>query len=308
MDRMNIHERYAAIHETSLAKKGRWLILALAVLQLAGCVKDELYNTPHPDKGAVQVTTDWTGRSSDAVLPTDYILRTGGEEQTVKGETNVLKSLFLPGTQSLLAYHQTEGITISGTTATVNTLEDGTLDPMPGFLFSAAKELTIPQDDTLKVTVPMTQHIRSLALTLKLNPGDDLRIAGTTATLTGIAPSVDLATGSVAATEGKTVVPIFTLGTDDGKARATGQPVLSASLRLLGVMTGEKQELTLAVALTNGTVQTIVTDLSVALKDFDSGELEPLALDATLELPAEAGFSATISDWNVVENGDITVN
>lgn len=291
--------------------------MAVALL-LSGCVKDELYNTPHPDKGAVQITTDWTGRSSDAILPTDYILRIGSTEpgtrsagsgeQTVSGETNVFKSLFLPGTQNLLVYHQTDGITISGTTATVNTQEDGTLNPMPGFLFSAAKELNVQKDDTLKIFVPMMQRIRTLKLTLKLNPGDDLRIAGTTATLTGIAPSVDLTTGSVTATEGKTVVPAFVLGTEGVGTGATGNPVLAASLRLLGVMAGEKQELGIAVALTNGTVQTIVTDLSEALKNFGGGELEPLQLDATLTLPAEAEISATISDWDIVNNGDITVN
>jgi hypothetical protein len=279
---------------------------------LASCVKDELYNTPHPDKGAVLVTTDWTGCSSDAVLPADYILRIGSEEQTVKGETNVFKSLFLPETQSLLVYHQAEGVTVSGTTATVNTLEDGTLNPMPGFLFSASKELEIQKDDTLKVTVPMMQRIRTLALTLKLKPGDEQLITETAATLTGIASSVDLATGSLTAAEGKTVVPIFTMGTGGGETRASGDPILTASLRLPGVMTGEKQELTLAVTLTDGTVQNVVTDLTQALKNFGSGKMEPLVLDATLMLPDVEGdaaeVSATISDWNVVDNGDITVN
>ena len=36
--------------------------------------------------------------------------------------------------------------------------------------------------------------------------------------------------------------------------------------------------------------------------------MEPLALDAALTLPAETEISATISDWNVVNNGGITVN
>ncbi|MDY5239225.1 hypothetical protein [Bacteroides helcogenes] len=43
------------------------------------------------------------------------------EEQTVSRKTNNFKSLLLPGTQNLLIYHQAEGITISGTTAMVNT-------------------------------------------------------------------------------------------------------------------------------------------------------------------------------------------
>lgn len=317
MNRMNILKKYTAVRKTKLVGTDRLLIFALALLQLTGCVKDELYNTSHPDKGAVKVTTDWTNRSSDAILPADYILRIGSEEQTVKGETNAFKSLFLPGTQNLLVYHQAEGITISGTTATVNTLEDGTLNPMPGFLFSAAKELDIQKDDTLRVTVPMTQRIRSLALTLKLNLGDEQRIASTASTLTGIASSVDLATGSVTATEVKTMSPAFTIETDGGEkrtatpggeTRAAENPVLIASLRLPGVIPGEKQELTLVVTLTNGTVQTIVTDLTEALKNFGSGKMEPLALDAALTLPAETEISATISNWDTVNNGGITVN
>lgn len=293
-------------------------ITLATVLSQTGCVKDELYNTPHPAKSAVQITTDWTGRSSDAVLPESYILRigrseraarsAGSEEQTVSGETNTFKSLLLPGAQSLLVYHQTEGITISGTTATVNTLEDGTLNPMPGFLFSATKEMDVPKDDTLRVTVPMMQRIRTLTLTLKLKPGDEQRIAGTSAMLTGIAPEVDLATGNVTATEGKTVAPAFILGADSGGTQVTGDPVLTASLRLPGVMTDEKQELSLAVALTNGKVQTIKTDLTEALRNFGNGELEPLVLDATLSLPPEVGVTATISDWNIVNNGDININ
>ena len=63
---------------------------------------------------------------------------------------------------------------------------------MPGFLFSASKELEIQKDDTLKVTVPMMQRIRTLALTLKLKPGDEQLITETAATLTGIASSVNL--------------------------------------------------------------------------------------------------------------------
>ncbi|MFK2246041.1 hypothetical protein ACIXN2_13510 [Bacteroides fragilis] len=77
------------------------------------------------------------------------------------------------------------------------------------------------------------------------------------------------------------------------------------------MMPGEKQELTLVVTLINGTVQTVVTDLTESLKNF-GGKMEPLALDATLTLPDEeetsAEVSAIISDWKIMDNGDIDVN
>lgn len=281
------------------------MVCAAALLLLVGCVKDDLYNTPHPDKGAVKVTTDWNGRSSDAILPDSYILRIGTQEQTVSGETNAFNTLFAPGGQDLLVYHNTEGITISGTTATVNTRADGTLEPTPGYLFSATKPLDIVKDDTLKVTVAMQQRIRSLTLSLKLNPGEEARIGSTSATLTGIASAISLTDGTITSTEGKSVVPTFIIGTDNEQTRATGQPVLAATLRLLGMITGEKQVLTLKITLTDGYVQTITTDLSEALKNF-GGNMEPLELDATLELPVDGEYDGTISGWDKKE--DITID
>lgn len=189
----------------------------------------------------------------------------------------------------------------------MNTLPDGTLEPMPGYLFSVAQALEIEKDDTLRVTAVMRQHIRSLTLTLKLKPGDEGRIARTAATLTGIAPAVDLTTGTIAATEGKTVIPVFVPGTDNSETRAAGEPLLAAALRLLGTADGERQVLTVVLTLTDGHVQTVTTDLTGLLKNFRD-DMEPLELDATLGLPVSAGVSATITGWNVVDNGEIKVN
>lgn len=281
------------------------MVGAVALLLLGGCVKDDLYNTPHPDKGAVKVTTDWSGRSADAILPGSYILRIGIQEQTVNGETNAFNTLFAPGEQDLLVYHNAEGITVNGTTATVNTRTDGTLEPAPGYFFSAAESLDIVKDDTLRVTVAMQQRIRSFTLSLKLKPGEEARIGSTSATLTGIASAVSLTDGVITSTEGKSVAPTFIVGTDNEKKRATGQPVLTTTLHLLGVIADAKQVLTLKITLTDGYVQTITTDLTKALKNF-GGSIEPLELDATLDLPAGGEFNGTITGWDKKE--DITID
>lgn len=316
MDNMNIRTGKRANRKISRTAICRLLIVAVTFPMLGGCVKDDLYNTTHPDKGAVKVTTDWSGHSSDAVIPDQYVLRIGTQEQTVSGETNAFNTLFLPGKQDLLVWHTAQGITVSGNTvtgtiATINTLPDGTLEPTPGHLFSAARELDIAKDDTLSVTLPMKQYIRRLILTLKLNPGDEQRIGSTAATLTGIASATNLATGELVGSEGKTVVPAFALTTDTDapQSRAAGQPALSATLHLMGAATGEQQLLTLEITLTDGDVHTVTTDLTEMLKDFRTGtDMEPLTLDAALSLPTEAGIGATITPWKEVNNGDINVN
>ena len=270
------------------------LIFAAVCQSFGSCVKDDLHNTPHPDKGAVRVTTDWSGRSSEASVPGSHTLRIGEESQEVTAETNTFNGLLAPGSYRLLAYNTPEGISVTGNTATVDTKDDGTLTPQPGYLFSAGKELDVAADDTLKVTLPMQQHIRSLTLTLELAEGDKERIAGTTATLTGIAHSLDLTTGEQTAGQtGRTVAPEFKFGTVT-PTRAEGKPALAAMLRLM-------------VTLTDGSVQTLVTDLTDLLKDF-GGTMEALRLDALLNLPTAGSMNGTITGWKEVDNGNITIH
>lgn len=291
-------------------KQSGLLLLAFVALQLTGCIKDDLHRTPHPGKGAVRVATDWTAASSDAVVPQGYILCIGGKEQAVVGENNAFGTLFEAGRRQLLVYHAAAGITCKGNTAAVDTVADGTLQPLPGYLFTAGSMLDIVKDDTLRVGVRMGQRIRSLTLVLKLAPGDEQRISSTTATLTGIASAVDLATGALVSTEGATVAPVFTTATDRGLPKAA-TPALTASLRLMGVVSGERQLLHISLALKNGTVHGVTTDLTEMLKAF-GGDREPLKLDATLDMPADAdidaGISATITGWNIVDNGEIEIN
>lgn len=307
MKKTVIHKMIRGNRKINLTGICKLLIFAAVCQSFGSCVKDDLHNTPHPDKGAVRVTTDWSGRSSEVSVPGSHTLRIGAESQEVTAETNTFNSLLAPGSYRLLVYNTPEGVSVTGNTATVDTKDDGTLTPQPGVLFSAAKELDVAADDTLKVTLPMQQHIRSLTLTLELAEGDKERISGTTATLTGIAHSLDLTTGEQTAGQtGRTIAPEFRFSTVT-PTRAEGKPALAAMLRLMGVVTGERQTLTLTVTLTDGSVQTLVTDLTDLLKDF-GGTMEALRLDALLNLPTAGSMNGTITGWKEVDNGNITIH
>lgn len=278
--------------------------LLCSFLSLTGCVKDDLYNTPHPGKGAVRITTDWSARSSESVMPDNYTLRISEQgEQQVREATTVFHSLLTPGKYDLLVHNSPAGMTVSGTTATVNRLADGTLEPHAGYLFSGVQTLNIQQDDTLRTTVKMQQRTRQLTLVLKLKDGDHDRILDTEATLTGIAPSVNLLTGALPATGGASITPVFEKATG-----SEGLPVLQATFRLLGITTNDNQQLTVVVTLNNTQTQTITTDLTSILHQLPADSMEPVTLDATFTLPPEAGISGSIMDWSVEENGNISAN
>lgn len=275
-----------------------WLT-GLALL-LTSCVKDDLYNTSHPTLGAVRVTTLWSACSSTAPRPAFYTLRLGPVVQRVQGIQPTFATLFAPQAATLFVYNEPAGFTIQGNTATVNTLPSGFLEPMPDFLFSETAALQILPDDTLKVPVVMQQRVRQLLLYLKLNAGDEQRIAQTDATLTGIASRFDLASGQLLPTEGKTLKPIFGLTARDNRQ-------LVSLVQMLDVVPTEQQCFTLTLTLHSGATQTVSTNLTELLKNFATSSKEPLVLNATLELPQAVGVNATITNWKVVDNGSLDI-
>lgn len=300
----NIRSReITVVHKTVLPVAMATLTFAVS---MTGCVKDELFNTPHPDKGAVVVTTDWTDALAEATVPDTYFLSMdGGETKEVQAATNCYPNLLLPGKHTLLVYNGPQGMTISGTTATVNNLTDGTLEPLPEYLFSAVKELDMMQDDTLRVIVPMIRRLCPIVLNLTLGGENTEDIASITATLGGMAASVDLRTGA-AGNENATIT-LDIKQQAETKARAYTEGRLEMKCRTVGVNPAEHQLLTIEVRMVDGYVQTIVSDLTDYLKDLNT-EMNPIELTGTVEAPQDGHFSGTIEDWDTVSGGDTDAN
>lgn len=263
----------------------------LAAISLASCVKDELYNTPHPDSGAVVVTADWSDRNSDADIPQTYILSIDGQEQEVSGETNVLNRLLSAGKYTLAAYNKPDQVTVANNTASVNATSAKHINPMPGYLFASAQDINVVADDTLRVTARMKQLIRRLNLELTATEGDYSRVQSATATLSGVASVADMATG-----ERSAAAQVTNTFRQDGNK-------FTLFFRLLGIVTTEAQTLTVDITFNNGDTQQIVSDVTESMKNFNN-EAEPIKLKGNLLLPVEATVTgATITGWNEVDGG-----
>lgn len=286
-----------------MKQKYREALLLLPIILMTGCVKEPLYNTPHPETGAVRVITDWSEISTDATQSENYYLRIGELTHAVNGTVNLFKHLLSEGTHSLLMHNIPTGITIDGTKGRINTLPDGTIEPLPGFLFSTSEELHILKDDTLVVKAKMRQSLHTLQLVLQLKEGDNSKITATSATLSSVVRTIDLTTGKPDATQaGANVKPTFQLGTLT-PTRSETAPALIATMRLAGVAEGEPQKLTVVITLKGGTLQTIETDLTEALKNFGNS-VQALQLHANMEISSEAGFTGSITDWTPGNGAD----
>ena len=263
----------------------------LAAILLASCVKDELYNTPHPNSGAVVVTADWSDRNSDADIPQAYILSIDRQEQEVSKETNVLNRLLSAGKYTLAAYNKPDQVTVANNTASVNATSAKHINPMPGYLFASVQDINVVADDTLRVTARMKQLIRRLNLELTATEGDYSRVQSATATLSGVASVADIATG-----ERSAAAQVTNTFRQDGNK-------FTLFFRLLGIVTTEAQTLTVDITFNNGDTQQIVSDVTESMKNFNN-EAEPIKLKGNLLLPVEATVTgATITGWNEVDGG-----
>lgn len=284
-----------AVRKTVFSACGGVFILA-AVISLTGCVKDELYNTPHPDKGAIVVQMDWSNLLPEAV-PESYVIRVDDYEQTVSGSTNTVERLSEPGEHTLTVYNKPQGITINGDIASVNEIIGGRavgsrVEPLPDYLFSISETVNVNKDDTLRITVKPRLWVRQANVALTVAEGDYQRIVAVTSTLMGVEQSVNIRTGERQGTAVQ-VRNDFTV-TDDK---------CNTSFRLMGIVPAEHQTLTVNIVFSNGDTQTIESDLTEQMRGFNDGNA-PLTLTGTLRLPVEAGMAGSIEGWQIADGGN----
>ena len=278
--------------------------MAAAVL-LSSCVKDTLYDTPHPDYGKIAVTADWSARGEGIDIPATWTVTMGDYTGTETGATHSPDYLFNPGSYTLAVYNPADGITVSGTTATVvqQAETEAFISNAPGWLFTSVQEVAIEADTDYELTAVMRQQVRELTLVVEPTGDAAGRITEIVAHLTGAAGTLDFATDTYGAAS-NVVLPFtkITEGADAGKWKAT--------VRLLGV-TGTEQLLTGEIRYADGnpTPTTLKSDLTEALKEFNTGKGESLTLGGTLETPDEGEIQgATISGWKEIDNGEVNAD
>ena len=262
----------------------RYGFAAVFALLLAGCVKDELYDTPHPDKGVIAVTINQPqGAEED-----DYTVEVDGQPLD---EGDNASNPLTPGEHTVLVYNTPEGFTVTDGIAYVERV-DGTraltdlIDPLPETLYSGTKTVTVVADDTLHLDLSVAQRTRDLRLELTVTEGDPERITGITGTLSSVAGAYDLRNETLYG-DAVSTAPAFTRSGDK----------IEADLRLLGTM-GEAQVLTLTLTFTDGLTQTVESDLTEVLANFNGDMEQTFTVTGSLRTPTEAGLGGcTITDW-----------
>ena len=277
-------------------------IATAATLLLTSCVEDELFNTPHPDHGKVVVTADWSNRGEGVDIHTSWEVNLGDYTGTETSATHAPDYLFEPGNYTLVAHNLANGIAVSGTTATVATTNGSFITANPDWFFTAVQEVTIDTDTDHKFTAAMRQQVRELTLIIEPTGDAAERVESIEGHLSGAAGSMDFSTDTYGMpSEVELSFTKITSGADTGKWTAT--------VWLLGIA-GNAQQLTATLTYTDDNPRShlLESDITASLADFNADKATPLTLGGTIaETPTEAGFSATITDWEKVTEEPIDI-
>lgn len=275
------------------------ILAAMTAAVLTSCVKDDLYDTPHPESGTLTVSADWTDKGNGIDTPAKWNIAIGdyyGEETETAHKPDYM---FEPGDYSLLAWNTAEGISVSGTTATA-TYSSGQL----GWLFTHTQPITIARDRDHIFTASMHQQVHLLTIMLDIEGDAADRITGIDADLTGVASSLDFARNE----HGDPVAVGMTFRkSEQSGARSGGVARWVATKRLLGVA-GASQQFSAVIRFADGNPQavTVNSDLTADLKDFNSGKTIPVTLDGKLVVvPTQSGVTATIQKWESLDDWNV---
>ncbi len=282
------------------------MAVAVIALSLTSCVKDELFDTPHPDHGKITVTADWTARGEAVPEPESWTVCMGDYTGEETEAVHAPEDLFEPGEYTLAAWSRADNITVSGTTATVSSASGSRNDAgafihnAPEWLHTSVQQVTIEKDRVHEFTAAMMQQVRQLTIVIEPKGDAAERITGIDAYLTGAAGTLDFSDGTHGSPANvELAFTKITEGENAGKWTAT--------VRLLGV-TGTGQRLKASIRFTDGNPAPVAldSDLTEALSGFNSGKTEEMILGGTLvETPTEASFTADITDWKTVEGDPV---
>lgn len=276
-------------------------VASLMVLSLASCVKKDIFYTPHPDKGAVVVTADWTEAPSETDVPQAWsFCINGGEVYQSAHPSQCYPELLAPGKYTLLVYNEPQGFTLNGTTAVVDSYSDGLLVAQPGYLYSATQELEVVKDDTLRVTVPMKRLLSAVSMKVTLD-GESADVADIEASLSGVSGSVELATGEISESPQTVRLDVKTAET---ASRAGAGKELELKCRILGVCVGYGQTLTVKIKNKDGHISSVTSDVTEELEKVNTDK-QPIELEGSVSVAQNGHFSGTIDNWEIVSGGDV---
>ena len=271
------------------------LLAALFAAAMAGCVTTTTHNTPHPDKGSLQVESYFALRSAESVDPDSLTVIM--DTVVIRTDTNVVRypGTLDPGTHEVLVYNLPVGMEFKDSLISVVRNKENYLVPDPGYLYTGYSHAEIIPDDTLRLKMPLVQRVKRLEFIFKATGGSIERIDTVTGVLKGILGSVNPYEGHSCGKPDSSKIG-FNLQLD----------TLRASCMIAGISPDTTTVFKVRIRFTDGHEQTFETHLDKYLSDFYTN-VDKKVFTAKFEAQTNAEYGFIISDWKPTDEYEVDV-
>ena len=272
------------------------LLIITCALFMTACIKEGYDSENCPDDHKVTVvwpSAPTDGNVKDVVIT---VINPDGSVETITAGSNTIledgKNLLIGSSAG-----EKDEVTIVGEKVTVNTNPDGTCCEPGGFKGGSLEiEIGPNMENITDIEVPVTWQTRPLEVHVKFVGYAAQAISDVNGTVEGIAisrllnngfPPLDGTKRPTAIKEGSMNYHLEQSGAND---------FFQCSKRLLGIQGTTKQNLSLQVTFSDGTVADYPFDITTDMDNFHTENVEdPWIIEITLRIGAD--FSATIEDW-----------
>lgn len=237
-------------------------------------------------KYAARFITDWSNRGVGVAKPVEYVIRLGAINAKPSSDSYIFDMDYRLSA-SYSVWNIADKISVTNTTANIQSTGEGIIDNMPGWLHTATGSVQL-RSGMQDINVKTTQQIREVNIILDLTKEKLAMIDGiNTLYIDGIAGSYNIATDSYE--NNSKIVPEFTLSNDR---------FLSKS-RILGIVPGNTQSLSFELLYKDGTTDIVTKDISIEFLNFNADKKSPktITIDISNDIEELRNINFT-SNWS----------
>jgi hypothetical protein len=279
-------------------------LLTFCLFIVTSCGKKEL---GVPLEGKVALTMDWKNLYSGESIPSAmklYFYKSDGSVTIKDCDGSGFTGTLSNGTYQVIAYNtDATGVayrdlySYSGAQAYATAQTKATYMSQPSHAYGVGLgALVINSDvDAVAAMTPIS-YVKKAKFAFALS-GQKSAVASCNATLSGLAQSVNIATGEFQAETG--TISFTSTKTDTG---------FTSTVSFFGCTASSKSELAATLNFTSGSSQTITLDVSSDLAAvISSGSIVPVDVNLNIEVTGSvaAGFHATLKSWSI-DNKTVT--
>lgn len=275
------------------------LLYMAVILLLASCDKRDFYIPTTGDGQIIERPGQAIASVTSTTVENARVFFYASGKPSINTTTGIPVDIEA-GTYQVVIVTDNENIEIEGTTAALPATEDGETIQAPAF-YAGVGNMVVKEGEVTKLSIPVHPMTREVRFQFSIRGISSDEIQGIEVLLYGILARCDLSEGFTESPAPRSATPLYYIRTTPEQKEDN----YYTEMRLLGIDTTQKQEVTIHITGTNGFLYTFTEDVSSSLTGFNQGYAD-IALVMQTEIVLDLNeITGSIKPWIPGNEDDI---